>query len=76
MMVDKSFDLAAKSRRIVNASYQESSAMSMQHEIAFAVNMMPLFTEPQMKIEDFATQIIHHFQFEVTSRISKYAKLI
>lgn len=75
MMAEKEFDLAARSRRVINATYEEARMIGAEHEISFAVDLTPLVLNPKMKVEDFVAQTADHFRADVLSRVSRFSSV-
>ncbi len=67
------FDLAARSRRIANASYQESHSLGSEHEMAFAVDLLPLLEDPAIPVADFVRHTIDRFRADTLSRLDRFS---
>jgi LmbE family N-acetylglucosaminyl deacetylase len=68
----KHYDLAARGRRIANATYHEATNMSPTHEIIFAVDLLPLIEDPCISIHDFVKHIVDRFESDILNRIDRY----
>ncbi len=70
---EKQYDLAARGRRIVNATYQESQALGSEHEMAFAVDLMPLLEDPTIAVSTYVKHTIDRFRADSLSRLDRYS---
>lgn len=66
-------DLAARGRRIANATYQESHSLGSEHEMAFAVDLMPLLDDPAVPVSDFVRHTIDRFRADALSRLDRFS---
>lgn len=69
----KLFDLAARGRRIANATYQEAHSLGSEHEMAFAVDLLPLVEDPSIPVSDYVRHTIERFQADALSRLDRFS---
>lgn len=65
-------ELAARGRRIANATFHESHSIGMDEEVTIAINMLPLVTDPSIDMEVFVRNVIERFESDILHRIRKY----
>jgi len=70
---EKQYDLAARGRRISNATYQESHSLGSEHEMAFTVDLLPLLEDPQIPVADFVRHAIDRFRADAVSRLDRFS---
>lgn len=65
----KRYDLATMGRRAANATYYQSHATDEAAGLAFAMDLTPLVTDPDLDIRDFVRGFIDRFSNEVTQML-------
>lgn len=73
MIHENHYDLAARSRRIANATYQESHSLGSEHEMAFAVDLLPLLEDPAIPVAVFVRHTIDRFRADAVSRLERFS---
>jgi LmbE family N-acetylglucosaminyl deacetylase len=73
MMGVRQFDQAVRGRRIVNATYQEGYAIGNEHEVAFAVDLLPLVEDPTIRVTDYVRHTVDRFRADIVSRLERFA---
>lgn len=68
----KYYDLAARGRRIANATRHESHTIEMDEEVVLAVDLLPLVLDATLEPETFARRIIERFETDVRERLKRY----
>lgn len=69
---NRHYDLAAKGRRIANATYHESHNIEMDEEMTFAVDLLPLVQDATLNLSDYARHVINRFESDVMARLERY----
>ncbi len=67
----KRIDQATLGRRQAHASYNASHAADRTGALIFAMDLMPLLTDPQLDPIEYAGSLIEHFAKEVRDRIKR-----
>lgn len=73
MMGVRQFDQAVRGRRIVNATYQEGYAIGHDHEVAFAVDLLPLVEDPSIPVTDYVRHMVERFRADIFSRLERFS---
>jgi len=73
MIHENHYDLAARGRRIANATYQESHSLGSEHEMAFTVDLLPLLEDPAIPVADFVRHTIDRFRADAVSRLERFS---
>lgn len=69
----KRYDLASAGRRLANATYYASHATDKDDALTYALDIMPLIRDRNMKISDFIAGRIDKFKNDVKNRIDKFS---
>ena len=70
----KRYDLATHGRRLANATYAESHGTDTTDQLAVAMDLTPLITNPDLDIQAFVQGHIQRFAEDVSSRIGRYSQ--
>jgi len=69
----RQYDLAARGRRIANATYQEVHSLGSEHEMTFAVDLLPLLEDPSIPMADYVRHTIDRFRADALSRLDRFS---
>lgn len=70
----KRYDLATHGRRLANATYAESHGTDTTDQLAVAMDLTPLITNPDLDIHAFVQGHIQRFAEDVSSRLGRFAQ--
>lgn len=69
----KRYDLAAAGRRLANATFYASHSTDVDDALTYAIDLMPLVKNPNLKVDDFVLSKIDKFKNDVKSRLAKFS---
>lgn len=72
-MHDRQYEIALLGRRIVNATHQENHSLGADHQVEFAVDLMPLIHDPNLEMEAYVRHILSHFETDVFTRVDRFS---
>ncbi len=67
----KRYDLAAMSRRQVNATFFESHGVDAATGLSFAMDLTPLMNDSSQQPSNYINEFIHRFEKDINDRISR-----
>lgn len=67
----KRYDLAAMSRRQVNATFFESHGVDVSTGLSFALDLTPLMDDASVHTSNYINEFIHRFAKDVNDRINR-----
>jgi len=70
---ERRYDLAIQGRRQVNAMHQEAQSPGLHTEIEYAVDLLPLVREEDLRLEDFTRRVLDHFAADILSRVERFS---
>lgn len=70
----KRYDLAARGRRLANATFHESHSVDSVPEISFAMDLTPLVVDQSLDVAGFTARLLQRTIDDVADRIAKMAK--
>lgn len=69
----RQFDQAVRGRRIGNATWEEGQEIHCEHELALAVDLLPLIEDPSIPVCEFVRHTIERFRADVMSRLERFS---
>lgn len=67
----KRYDLATAGRRLANATYFASHAVDTETAVTFAMDLMPLIENPDLKPADYVACFVAKLKADIDSRLAK-----
>ena len=70
----KRYDLATAGRRLANATFSESHAVDTAEALNYAMDLMPLVTDPSLDPSELVGDYIRRMEQEVTARLRRLSE--